>query len=133
MLEEVSFKRCLLAQLHLTLDDEIEPLHIQGARGALFKITLASHGYTLVAKGTVETFKPDLLHEGRMYRCIQQLQGDVIPVYLGNVDLQGRCYYLDVGVHIVHMMFLSWVGPTILQTKDMGRWTASTPLSSTSC
>jgi hypothetical protein len=55
-----------------------EPLGKQGARGALFKITLASHGYTFVGKGTVEAFVPDLRHEGQVY---ERLEGKLVSFY----------------------------------------------------
>ena len=39
-------------QLRRSRGDVCQPLGIQGARRALFKITLTSHGYTVVSKGT---------------------------------------------------------------------------------
>ena len=106
-------RRTLLAllrkQLHETMDEDCQPLGLQGARGALFKVTLASHGYTIVAKGTVQAFVEDLQHEADVYRRLQPLQGRCVPVCLGGVDLLIP-YYYDVGVEIMHMMFLSWAG-----------------------
>ena len=96
-------------QLADDLDHDCEPLGLQGARGALFKITLASHGYVLVGKGTVQAFVPDLLHEGKIYRRLAKLQGTAVPVYLGNIDLK-EWYYLDPGVRILHMLLMSWGG-----------------------
>ena len=54
-----------LVQEQLAADPErgCKPLGLQGARGALFRITLLSHGYVFVAKGTVRAFVPDILHE----------------------------------------------------------------------
>ncbi|KAI9841265.1 MAG: hypothetical protein M1837_000801 [Sclerophora amabilis] len=104
-----TFSELVQQQLARTLDHDCEPLGKQGARGALFKITLASHGYTFVAKGTVSAFVPNLRYEGEIYRKLRKLQGDVVPVCLGNIDLQ-HCYYHDVGVRIVHMLLMSWVG-----------------------
>ena len=100
------------AQLNRTLDRDCEPLGQQGARGALFRIRLASHGYVFVAKGTIRAFVPDLLHEGKVYQQLQHLQGHAVPVHLGNIDLAKR-YRLDVGVHIVHMLLMSWGGETV--------------------
>ena len=96
-------------QLAGDLDHNCEPLGLQGARGALFRITLASHGYVFVGKGTVQAFVPDLLHEGKIYRRLAKLQGTAVPVYLGNIDLK-EWYYLDVGVRILHMLLMSWGG-----------------------
>ena len=80
-----------------------------GARGALFRLVLKPYGYTFVGKGTVSPYIPDLLHEARVYDRLESLQGLVVPVYLGNIDLLNY-YFLDSGVYIVHMMLMSWGG-----------------------
>jgi hypothetical protein len=80
-----------------------------GARGALFRLVLRPYGYTFVGKGTVSVFIPNLLHEGRVYQRLKRLQGLVVPVYLGNINLM-QCYFLDSGVYIVHMLLMSWGG-----------------------
>jgi hypothetical protein len=103
------FHRLVQSQLTADMDRNCEPLGKQGTRGALFKITLASFGYTFVGKGTVQAFVPDLLHEGKMYGLLTHAQGSTVPVYLGNMDLE-RTYYLDVGVRIVHMLYMAWGG-----------------------
>lgn len=103
------FPQLVTSQLARSLDMDCKPMGIQGARGALFHITLSSHGYTFVAKGTVYAFVPDLLHEGRVYQHLERLQGCAVPVYLGNINLVHK-YYLTVGVRILHMMLLSWGG-----------------------
>ena len=97
---------CQLAQ---DPDNGCEPLGKQGARGALFRLTLDTYGYTSVAKGTVRAFKANLKHEGVVYRHLNELQGELIPVYLGNISLV-RPYFLDFRVRIVHMLLMSWVG-----------------------
>ncbi|KAI9870705.1 MAG: hypothetical protein M1830_003903, partial [Pleopsidium flavum] len=91
------------------LDRDCEPLGKQGARGALFKLTLVLHGYTFVGKGTVSVFVEDLNHECQIYRKLDRIQGDAVPVYLGNIDLINRDF-VDVGVWIVHMLLMSWGG-----------------------
>ena len=73
------------------------------------KMTLASHGYTFVGKGTVPVFVRELKHEGRMYQTLERIQGVSVPMYLGNIDLIHR-YFYDVGVWIVHMLLISWPG-----------------------
>jgi hypothetical protein len=117
-------------QLADDLDRNCEPLGLQGARGALFKITLASHGYVFVGKGTVQAFVPDLLHEGKVYRQLKDLQGTAVPVYLGNIDLV-EWYYLDVGVRILHMLLMSWGGNLAEQdetvnTAELPKWIQQT-------
>jgi hypothetical protein len=99
----------MLRQLAEDPDNGCEPLGKQGARGALFRLTLESYGYTFVAKGTVAAFKANLKHEGLVYRHLEKVQGELIPVYLGNISLV-RPYFLDFGVRIVHMLLMSWAG-----------------------
>ena len=108
-----SFHSLLHSQLVADMDHNCEPLGKQGARGALFKITLVSHGYTCVAKGTVKAFVPDIVHEANVYDRLLSLQGSSVPVCLGNMDLQ-TTYFLDVGVKIIHMMFMAWGGFSLL-------------------
>ncbi|KAL8910202.1 MAG: hypothetical protein Q9171_004500 [Xanthocarpia ochracea] len=103
------FPELVRAQLAQDLDVNCKPMGIQGARGALFRITLESHGYTFVAKGTVYAFIPQLLHEAKVYQRLKRLQGRAVPVYLGNINLVQK-YYLTLGVRIRHMMLLSWGG-----------------------
>jgi serine/threonine protein kinase len=99
----------MLRQLAENPDNGCEPLGKQGARGALFRLTLESYGYVFVAKGTVTAFKAKLEHEGSVYRHLDEVQGELIPAYLGNISLV-RPYFLDFGVRIVHMLLMSWAG-----------------------
>ncbi|KAK3935393.1 hypothetical protein QBC46DRAFT_271871, partial [Diplogelasinospora grovesii] len=103
------FPRLLREQLGQSVHRHCKPLGLQGSRGALFKLTLTGYGYTFVAKGTVSSFVPDLRREGRRYQQLDGLQGDAVPVYLGNIDLMTG-YYLDLDVDIVHMLLMSWGG-----------------------
>jgi hypothetical protein len=108
-LERKSLAKLMLHQLAQDLDNGCEPLRKQGARGALFRLTLESYGYTFVSKGTVIAFTAKLKHEGLVYRHLDKVQGQLIPVYLGNISLV-RPYFLDFGVRIVHMLLMSWAG-----------------------
>jgi len=72
-------------------------------------LTLASYRYTFVAKGTVEAFIRNLKHEGRVYRHLHEVQGEVIPVYLGNISLSNP-YFLNFRVRVGHMLLMSWAG-----------------------
>ncbi|KAH7378966.1 hypothetical protein BKA64DRAFT_242116 [Cadophora sp. MPI-SDFR-AT-0126] len=105
-----SLAKQMSRQLAQDPDSGCEPLEKQGSRGALFRLTLKSYGYTFVAKGTVVAFKAMLKHEGVVYRHCE-VQGELapVPVYLGNISLV-RPYFLDVGVRIVHMLLMSWGG-----------------------
>jgi hypothetical protein len=108
-LERKSLAKLILRQLTKDPDNGCQPLGKQGARGALFRLTLESYGYTFVAKGTVMAFKAKLKHEGSVYRHLDEVQGELIPVYLGNISLV-HPYFLDFGVRIVHMLLMSWAG-----------------------
>ena len=82
---------------------------------------MASHGYVFVGKGTVQAFVPDLLHEGNIYRRLARLQGRVIPVCLGNIELT-EWYYLDVDVRILHMLLMSWGGELADEDESVKGW-----------
>ena len=103
------FRALLEEQLRRSRGADFRSLGVQGARGALFKVTLRSHGYTIVAKGTVRACVRYLRHEAEVYRRLAAIQGKHVPVYLGSLDLDFQYYHRD-GIRIVHMMFLSWGG-----------------------
>ena len=66
-----------------------------GAMGALFKLELSPYGYTLVAKGTQAAHLGRLRHECLVYSRLERLHGQVVPVYLGIVDVaKGRYHTL---------------------------------------
>jgi hypothetical protein len=125
------FLDLLRQQLADDLDHNCEPLGLQGARGAIFKIILISHGYVFVGKGTVQAFVPDLRHEGKVYRQLEDLQGTAILVCLGDIDLV-EWYYLDVGVRILHMLLMSWGGDladedeAVKNTPELPKWIQQT-------
>jgi len=51
----------------------------------------------------------DLRHEGKVYDILINVQGLAIRIGLGNMDLD-RTYHLDIGVRIVHMLYVAWGG-----------------------
>ncbi|KAI4153569.1 MAG: hypothetical protein LQ340_002234 [Diploschistes diacapsis] len=111
-------KELVRAQLAVDPDCGCKPLGLQGARGALFRIMLMSHGYVLVAKATVRAFAPCLLHEANVYEHLKGLQGYAIPACLGYIKLKRR-YYLDLGVKITHMLLMAWGGTILDDTVDL--------------
>ena len=117
LINKQQFGGMVQRQLAETLDRNCKDLQVQGSRGALFQITLASHGYTFVGKGTRDVFVPDLMHEGRIYDHLKSIQGKMIPVYLGNIDLDRP--WLDLGVRIVHFLLMSWGGERIDKAKEV--------------
>jgi Lipopolysaccharide kinase (Kdo/WaaP) family len=114
-----AFLALLRQQLAWSLDENCQPLGLQGARGALFKITLASHGYTMIAKGTVLAFVKDLQWESQIYQHLEPIQGLCVPVCLGNIDLVNP-YYYDMGVKIIHIILLSWAGDSLCDRNRYG-------------
>ncbi|KAI1322665.1 hypothetical protein F5Y16DRAFT_30526 [Xylariaceae sp. FL0255] len=115
------FLRLLSRQLKCTLDYGITSLDITGARGALFRVTLLAYGYTLISKGTVQAFVPDLEHEARVYERLKGVQGVHVPVFLGAIDLRslGRTYYYDFRIDIVHLCFMSWGGLSLTDGRNL--------------
>ncbi|KAI0467070.1 hypothetical protein F4859DRAFT_526168 [Xylaria cf. heliscus] len=111
--------RLLSQQLKGSLDHGVVKLGIQGARGALFQVTMLTYGYTFVCKGTVRAFVKDLEHEAAVYERLRSVQGTSVPVFLGAVDLRSinRTYHYDHRVDIIYMMFLSWGGDSLYDVE----------------
>jgi len=105
------FLRLLQGQLTRDRDVDCEPLYIQGARGVMFKVTLTSYGYTVVAKATVDTLVRYLQYEVVIYKKLRSLQGVCISICVGAINLVQPYYYN--GAKIVHMLFLGWAGTQI--------------------
>ncbi|CZR37681.1 uncharacterized protein FPRO_07128 [Fusarium proliferatum ET1] len=112
----------LREQLEQSLDDGITRLEQSGARGALFKVTLLAYDYTFLAKGTVEAFITDLVHEAAVYGRLSRLQGRDVPIFLGAIDLRpmNKVYYYFHRVYVVHMTFLSWGGDSLVDALKSG-------------
>jgi hypothetical protein len=62
-----SLMKLMLRQLAQDPDNGCEPLGKQGARGALFRLTLEWYRYTFVVKGTMTAFIAKLKHKGLVY------------------------------------------------------------------
>ncbi|EKG09444.1 hypothetical protein MPH_13515 [Macrophomina phaseolina MS6] len=105
-----TFLRLVRRQLltDIGVDADCKPLYVRGSRGALFKVRLSSHGYTLVAKGMEEHNARHLRHESCMYQHASAAQGRAVPVCIGLTDLEIP-YFYDGGAY-KHMLFLSWAG-----------------------
>ena len=86
-------------------DGGFRSLDWSGWAGALFRLELLLHGYTFVGKGTVKSLVPVLKFEADMYKRMNTLQGKVIPVYLGSVDLTSA-FHLTTRTAIVHLLLL---------------------------
>ena len=62
-----TFIRLLRRKLSETVNAGCETLGIYSSRGALLKVTLSSHGYTVPAKCTVPEFLEQLRYEASVY------------------------------------------------------------------
>lgn len=92
---------------------DCEPLWIGGSRGAMFKVTLTAYGYTVIAKGVRSHDVPYLIHEAKIYRHLQSIQGIHIPVCLGSANLILPYYYQ--GAKFVRFLFQSYAGVPVSQ------------------
>jgi hypothetical protein len=109
VLKQSTFFHLLRQQLFTTLDSDCDVVAIHGSRGALLKVTLASHGYTVVAKSTVPEFVEHLRYEATVYQRLYPIQGIYIPLYLGSINLKTP-YIYDGIADLVHMMLPSPAG-----------------------
>jgi hypothetical protein len=60
-------------------DADCCPLNLHGARGALLKVRLSSHGYVFVAKGVPECDLRHLRYEAHIYQHLRPVQGVHVP------------------------------------------------------
>ncbi|KAI9373439.1 hypothetical protein BJX61DRAFT_379503 [Aspergillus egyptiacus] len=97
-----------------------ESLHTHGTRGALFKITLWSHGYTFVGKGTPMEFVDRVRNEELAYSRLSPIQGTFVPVLLGGLRLR-RPFSYDGIAEIVHLMCMSFAGRTLVRQHVLER------------
>lgn len=83
----------------------------QGNHGQLFKLTEAEFGYTLVGKGVCASEQHKLANEYRIYKSMQSIQGQCVPVCIGVCALQVPCgRHADKYEKITHMLLLSHAG-----------------------
>lgn len=70
-------------QLVTSMDEHCKSLHLLGARGKIFKLSLSKQGYTFIGKATTNRYVPCLQHEGRIYHRLRKLQGNGYQSVLG--------------------------------------------------
>jgi hypothetical protein len=95
-----------------------ESLHMNGKRGALFKITLWSHGYTFVGKGVPIDFIECAKREEMVYFHLRAIQGQFVPVVFGGLDLRQPLSY-DGIVMMVHLTLMSYAGRNLARQHDI--------------
>jgi hypothetical protein len=109
LIDPPTLAQLLKKQLDMDLDHYCTAWGTSGSCGAPFKLTLSSHGYTFVGKGTTNGLRNKLLYEADVYRVLRKAQGSAVPVFLGSIDL-ANIFFLHGGACIKHMMLLSWGG-----------------------
>lgn len=102
-------------QLDKNIDD-CTPMGGCGGSGAPFKITCAEYGYTVVGKGTTTYYWNEVSREADIYRILSRVQGSVVPVFLGTVNL-AKIYFLHGAGEIRHMLLMAWAGKPISKTE----------------
>lgn len=63
----------MFRQLAQDPDNRCELVGKQGARGALFRLTLELFRYTFVVKGTMTAFEAKLKHEALVYQFLDSV------------------------------------------------------------
>ena len=115
-----SFLDRMREQMFTNPDEGCEEFGVNGSRGVLFKVRLLSHGYTLIAKGTVSHLIPHLRHERAIYEKLRPVQGKHVPVCLGGINLKNPWFYQGFAA-VVHMLFLSFCGISISYVNVPGK------------
>ncbi|KAJ5120728.1 uncharacterized protein N7515_010116 [Penicillium bovifimosum] len=100
--------RCLIANLPEIEYSVSNSSFICGRTGYLIEATLLSHGYTVLIKATTAEKRPRLKVEAANYRHLRNLQGQIIPTYLGIFN--PRVSYWYHGQRMGQMMILSYSG-----------------------
>ncbi|KAH3182575.1 hypothetical protein KXV92_007261 [Aspergillus fumigatus] len=105
----------LKTQLDQDLDHNCTPIGPCGSYGAPFKISCATFGYTIVAKGTTSKLWKEVSREAEVYRVLQRAQGSANPVFLGAINL-AQIYFLHGAGEIRHMLLMGWGGERVGHT-----------------
>ncbi|KAI5864090.1 hypothetical protein GGS23DRAFT_604454 [Durotheca rogersii] len=110
-----------LVRLQLERDPELDcecyvDCGLSGAIGYLFKITLTCYGYTFVAKGVQSFHSHKLARETAIYERLADVQGSLIPVHLGLIELIVPYPMVNFCL-VTHMMLMSYAGLPLYSTK----------------
>ncbi|KAI1128816.1 hypothetical protein F5Y10DRAFT_264701 [Nemania abortiva] len=98
---------------------EVDCQYLVSRRGAIgypFKLTVTGFGYTFIGKGVQDDHGRRLIHESRIYQALQPLQGSVIPVHLGLIQLHVGYPIQDHFLILPYMMLLSYAGESIARS-----------------
>ncbi|KAG6036505.1 hypothetical protein E4U41_005698 [Claviceps citrina] len=103
--------RLLKEQLEVDLEHNCSPFGTCGSYGAPFKLTLASHGYTVVGKGTLDGRLWQIVsREAEVYKILNKAQASAVTVFLGTISLEKMVYFLRGAGEIQHMLIMGWGG-----------------------
>ena len=119
ILTRPDFLRCIRTQMARNLDTHVHDLRLAGSRGAMFRITLASHGYTVIGKGTTYLWITDLKHEEAIYTYVRPLQANSIPVCIGSINLEWY-YRYSAFEELEFMMFMAYGGIPLYKYQQDG-------------
>lgn len=99
---------------------DCKPLDIDGSRGAIFKITLTSHGYTIIAKGVQKDDIHHLQNKADVYHQLFSLQESHIPVCIGSINLIKPHYHRHhfYVCEFVQLLLLSYAGTPVFKTVN---------------
>ncbi|GKZ33301.1 hypothetical protein AbraIFM66950_003144 [Aspergillus brasiliensis] len=107
-LNDNDLRDLLSRQLSHDRENGFEQLHIVGRTGYLLKATLLSHGYTVILKATSWQKLPRLQREIEAYHLLHSLQGEHVPVLIGDFIPQVQYWYH--GQQMAQVLVLSWAG-----------------------
>ncbi|KAJ5273118.1 hypothetical protein N7478_008243 [Penicillium angulare] len=91
-----------------------------GISGAPFKVICSQYGYTIFGKGTTDQLWPHVSREEQVYYILRDLQGSIVPVFLGPIDLC-TTFFLHGAGRIRHMLLMAYGGEHIDYEKPYPR------------
>jgi hypothetical protein len=106
----------LKQQLDKDVDHSCEPFGECGRTGAPFKLRCESYGYTFVGKGTTSSLWHIVSREAMFYKILDSVQGSVVPVFLGAIDM-AQSYFLHGAGEIQHMLLMAWGGEPLAESQ----------------
>lgn len=106
----------LKQQLDKDVDHNCEPFGECGRTGAPFKLRCESYGYTFVGKGTISSLWHIVSREAMFYKILDSVQGSVVPVFLGAIDM-AQSYFLHGAGEIQHMLLMAWGGEPLAESQ----------------
>ncbi|CAK7241664.1 MAG: hypothetical protein STHCBS139747_003132 [Sporothrix thermara] len=111
----------IVAQItaNMAKDCECTAPHSSKARyGLFFKLAVTGYGYTFVGKGVQAWHRDVLEREATVYNAVPHVQGRLIPVFLGIVDLD-RPMPMPNLTEIAHLMLMSYAGPDFTRRRQL--------------